>query len=414
MLKTRRWFGCFLSKIIMPAQWQFPKDPNFLPGEKKLIGGVLSKRHIDSTREAKVALFEIHPQHTTRSSRVILHGFGNADCVENHIDELSATHQNLFPEAIVSGMNFRNVNSSGPAKVFSEEDWVDDVIAVVNYYREQGIRLKNILLSGHSLSGAIFTMAAAQIYQTELQKRRQSATPALTETDHRQCSPSLFNNRSFSTLAEVLIAMVASKWSIASNTGVGIGVLLLGCGLAMWVMSATTALLTGGLLIAFNILFPEFRGVLLRPLLNTLLWLGFGQMDALTAYRMLPDGAKDYIMAKDDGVILQPASLHQGFKRERRAQKQSLKEAIARTREPSLLATLKARLEEFSEVKVRYGAEVASTLEVKPSLEAHCEPLSQLHRYCKMKLQNATFFRNSSISGEDLLVKKSKKMLGLS
>lgn len=398
----------------MPSQLLHPLgnlDKSMIEHWKKQLGTAqMGFQTIPSTRRSNVALYETKSKDLkiNKDAKVILHAYGNGDCAENHLYELSHV-QRKNPGAIVAGMNFRNVAASGPGNVQTEQDWIDDVIAAVNHYRKKGIPLKNILLHGHSMGGAVMTLAAAQIYQTEIEKLKKPEEE-LTEAQKLNACPRLFNNRSFANLADEVMV------SILGGFGTGLIVALMAVAVAMLLPFAGYTIpplyigaVAGGF-VTSGLLFPQLPEFFLRPVLNTLLWLGFGRMDAFAAYQSLPEKAKDLIVAKDDGVIKQRATIHYKLKSQRQDIKKELREKIKKETNLSKKYQLIDKLTDLKDCKVQYSE--SGKKDIQPSVEAHNVPLSMLNTYHKMRGSKAKSSL-TQVSGERVLNNKSKKLLSI-
>ncbi|MGE4349172.1 MAG: hypothetical protein AB7D28_05365, partial [Candidatus Berkiella sp.] len=382
----RRFFGSFISKIIMPAQQLYPAAPHD-PANQSYSDSISSHlKLIKSSGNAQIGVRQFCSTTNlkiTPDTKVILHAFGNADCVENHQFELQEASYS-YKETIVAGMNFRNVGKS-QGSVSSEKDWVDDAVAVINHYRSLGIPLKNILLNGHSLGGAILTMAASTIYKEEL-AALQKSKKTITDNDKNECSPRLINNRSFSTLADEIMVSILHGLGTGLLTGTIYGLL------ATLFVTTSTAWIIGGTLLASGLIYPQIPEFFFRPILNTVLWLSFGRMDAFSAYQALPNEAKDYIIAKDDGVICERATIHYRLKSQRKTQKKELRKEISNTSDENEKVSLYARLLNIKDCKLRFTADNSI------SVEAHNCPMNYLKTF--HKLIDWTTPNNHQISGD--------------
>lgn len=386
----RRFLGPLISKIVMPAQQLHPaahpaqiNEPNpFL-------------KFVKSTGDAQIGVYNVSctENKITPDSKIMLLAFGNADCAESHLFDLVGVGENTIIEA----MNFRNVGKS-QGSVSSEEDWVDDAIAVINHYRALGIPLKNILLNGHSLGGAILTMAAAKVYKEEL-TALEKTKEIITDADKNECSPRLINNRSFSTLADEIMISLLRGFGTGLLTGIIYGLLA-----TLFVATNTAWIIAGGLL-ACGLIYPQIPEFFLRPILNTVLWLTFGRMDAFSAYQTLPSEAKDYIIAKDDGVIRERATIHYRLKDERKTQKQALRQKISNTTNQDEKATLEAKLLNIKDSKLRFAADNSLSIDAHNCTETY---LKTFH-----KLRNDSVPNNNQIRGNVVMKSKAKRLLNI-
>ncbi|HRE31636.1 MAG TPA: alpha/beta hydrolase, partial [Candidatus Berkiella sp.] len=331
----RNLIGHTISQIIMPSQ---------------IIHASIRPPHshtnkIKSVGDLKIYQYPDKDFRTNADTKVIIHAFGNGDCAEVHDAELQwLANKYANKNVIVVGMNFRNVSNSR-GKASSENDWIEDVVSIVDHYRGKGVTLKNILLKGHSLGGAIMTMAAAKIYADELAKLKQT-TPNPSAEAKNNCAPRLFNNRSFSTLADEIMI------SLLGKTGTGaIAAVLMGLMSLAFLTFANAALLAVGLF-TINWIFPSLAEFIMRPALELTLWLTFGRMDALSAYKSLPEDVKDCVIAKDDLVIRERATIHYRLKGHRSEQKQLLRKGIQEARDEAEKSLLKKRICDIKDSKL--------------------------------------------------------------
>jgi len=239
---------------------------------------------------------------------------------------------------------------------------------VIDYFRAQGFRSEDILLSGHSLGAAILTLAAAKDYE---QRGKQDCVRVL-------------NNRTFSDLpTEITEGMLGKPGSLFL---ISLGLLpFLGI---MPTLYAAIGLAAVESFSPFSICKEAMKGML-KPLL----WATFGTMDVATAYRTLPAEARDYAMAKNDKVIPPAASLHAALKAERRQEKQN---ATANNNDEALL-----------NIKDR-------KLRTAPCHDAHNEPLDLLLTYHKKRrLPTGTDSLPVHINGQEVQDNKTRRLLGL-
>jgi hypothetical protein len=188
----RHFFGSLFSKIIMPSQHMFSayRVDDFQKSQDSCL---------ETVDHLKFYQYPNKSIKITKYSKVILYAVGNSDCAENHLFELQQiSNKYKDKNVIVAGMNFRNV-SNCHGQVTSEEDWINDAIAIINHYRKLGIPPNQILLNGHSLGAAILTMAAAKIFKDEVATlKHKKKNPSQAEINN--CAPRLISNRSFTAL----------------------------------------------------------------------------------------------------------------------------------------------------------------------------------------------------------------------
>lgn len=327
--------GPFVSRLIMPAQNCIIQEHRDISGSVSAVPGETIKT-VASTQGATIDVFEVAGTSVDaidiKNQKVFIHLHGS--CI--YYDVFKEFYRKLAkgnPDHRIVGFNCRNVQySKGIATC--EDDWVDDAVAVIRDYEKQGISLENIVLIGHSLGGAILTMAAARIYQEELASKGKQAARSVK----------VFSNRSFSTVAHVV-----AEWLSGGKIGGLVDGLFFG-GIyltiktisvlfnAGFLASVTAGLISSlyivgitALLVGVGHIFPA-KPTLAKPFIRLLvdgfLRLSFGPIDALSAYKLLPDNAKDHVMVKDDEVIPPKASLHYGLKPINSPRKQALRERI--------------------------------------------------------------------------------------
>ncbi|MCS5710956.1 alpha/beta fold hydrolase [Candidatus Berkiella aquae] len=385
----RNLIGHTISQIIMPSQIIHAsiRPPHSHANKKKTVGDLRIYQYPDKN-------FNINAD-----TKIIIHAFGNGDCAEIHDSELQElTNKYANKNVVVVGMNFRNVSNSR-GKPSSEKDWIEDVVSIVDHYRGKGAPLKNILLKGHSLGGAIMTMAAAKIFADELAKLKQT-TPNPSKEAINNCAPRLFNNRSFSTLADEVMISILGKTGTGAIAAVFVGLMSLA-----FLTIANAALLGVGLF-TVNWIFPSLAEFIMRPALDLTLWLTFGRMDALSAYKSLPEEVKDCVIAKDDLVIRERATIHYRLKNHRSQQKQLLRKGIQEARDDAEKTPLKKRLRDIKDSKLCF--EVNGGL----SIGAHNHPLEMLHTY--HKLRGGAHSQRRQISGAQVMENKCKRLLKIS
>lgn len=218
---------------------------------------------------------------------------------DNYVDLASD-----YPSYRIIGMNFRGVmQSTGRAR--SEQDWVNDVLALVAHLRSQGVPLENIVLKGHSLGGALFTLAAAQLY-----KKERRTTPLGQKIPCMK----LINDRSFSSLAD---------WLFTTPYFCNLLFLIPAILLLYAIIPFALFGLKWGSLLSLTLLgvsiwqapYPcTLAQILLQPTCTLFLKISFGTLNAAKAYRSLPKEAVAYLFVRADEIIPYEASLHQAVK----------------------------------------------------------------------------------------------------
>jgi pimeloyl-ACP methyl ester carboxylesterase len=313
----RRLLGKLISHLVMPAQfntgsamWLVDKFSR----ESRVEGDLnIAFNTVDSTGDAKISFCEISKikieKEALKDQKIIIHASGNGSYYERHFDDYKTKAQQ-FPGCKIVGFNFRNVISSKGSAAYTEDQWIDDVIAVINYYRKQGVPTENILLNGQSLGAAIVTMAAAKLLELD---RLEAKNKNLNANEIAKIkSVKLLNGRSFSSLTEEILFSILNRATRALLATLIYGALIFA---ASFLIPMNAALMAN---IVFNIVSTAWwfnkLPTLLRPWVNVALWSSFGTMDALSAYMKLDEDSRDYVMAKGDSIITEPSSLHQGLK----------------------------------------------------------------------------------------------------
>lgn len=396
-----RWLtGYFVSLAVMPSQFLGEYDTGSTTDwsdVQQREGVTITNHQVDSTNAAKIDFSEIHQNKKfpkAKDQKVIIHAVGNGDFYENHMRDYVRLAKK-YPSYKMVGFNFRGTVAS-KGRAWSENDWIDDCIAVIEHYRKQGIATENILLNGHSMGGAITTMAAAKLYLQDVAKAKKA-----NRTVKDVKSVKLINNRSFSNLADEIIVSLLGKSASAAITGILYGSLI---GLiAGFSMLASIAVVTAAL---FATLYttPMVVQNLLYPWMNGLLWLTFGTMDAASAYKSLPEGAVDHIVAKHDAVIQNKAGLHHALKSRNTARKKQLRDIIQQEKNPAKVKAAEAELLNLKDSKVRYSDNPAH------GFEAHNADLNMLSTYHKLRARSAEDKLPQQLSAEDVMDNKIQRL----
>lgn len=321
-----RWtFGGLVSKFIMPSQSNYPRreiDPNKL-NKIRIVDKIDSHniygidRIVASTGKAEIffreyqsarefSLNKLRYSPPTSNNKIIISAVGNGDVADLAGNMLkNMAHNNLGCRVV--GFDCRNVDRSR-GRVKSENDWVADAMAVIDYYHNiHKIPYENIILFGHSLGAAILTMAAAQIYKRELKKYGGDEPRGVY----------LINSRSFRDLPSV----VAEYINLKGLTG-GLVLALLGAaivfstGFLFGFSLMIAGIVSGGiatLLVTYGLIFREQAKLIVKFIVGGLINYLFGKMEAAKAFEELPEERRDYIYVKDDEVI-QKAGIHQAMK----------------------------------------------------------------------------------------------------
>lgn len=264
--------------------------------------------------------------------KYIINMTGNAGCYEVITAEMAKDAKKLGFTVI--GFNFRGVGDSRGTPL-SMRDLITDGIAQVQRLLAKGIPPDNITLKGHSLGGAIATVVTKHFHDQGIRIR-------------------VFNDRSFSSLTNVLIGRLRRLFTGHHHTG------------------------------HHESFLGRVMGWIAKPFLKMAFYATQWEIDADDAFKALPDTHKDYVVIRsheehrkqhhldrnsrsgDDTMITYYASLHLAFKPVRRRKKNLLKKAIADLEarqnriphEDQLLETLRTKLHLLKERKVCGGPQM--------------------------------------------------------
>lgn len=401
-----------ISEIIMPSQ-TYAIDMIPWTSEhfgKKIKINVNEKTELDA-REY-LANTSDSEQQTPCSKKVIIHACGNGDFHENHYSEYY-NQANSLHNCKVVGFNFRNVLRSTGGAAKSEKDWVEDAIAVIDYYHNvENVPYSHILLSGHSLGSAILTMAAAEIH------KREQARAKVDKSYQPDCVK-LINGRSFKNLGSVVCNIGPIPYLLGILTSVFTATItliiaklvpgiLVSLGLSMLAIPFSPFIIPTVITVAviaaiaiplvMVIKSPSTIAAIYTPIVNSFLSLVFGKMDALKAYKSLPENCKDFYFARGDGIISGDSGLESGVYRN---EKQKIKQELKKYAEPSLeYQKLKIRLFELRSKKLRHNNNTNG-------MHAHNDNLNHF-KISSKKINSA-----DKLSGEEVVDKQVRNLLGL-
>lgn len=329
------------------------------------------------------------------AQKLIIHAVGSGhEChhyVSNFIQEARK-----YPKTTIVAFDCRNVGASDPVQPQCEADWVNDALAVIMHFKKKGFKNENILLEGHSLGGAILTLAGARLFQMEKAKAR-----AQKKDPNQIKSVKLINNRSFSSLTPVVISILTEKGiPIACALMYGLSIALF-TGVAWWSLKvgSLVAAVLCPLLWLVGTLCPTLPKRLLSPLVGGLLWLGFGTMNASKAYRQFPENSREYLTAKDDTNIYNWCSLHHSLKDFNTQKKKELKEAGS-AQAKQQLRTLKDRV-------------LHKSPKIKGYLNTHLSPLKNLSTTHTLRAQKKGDSAVHQISGQQVMDNQIKRLLNI-
>jgi effector protein SdbA len=281
---------------------------------------------------------------SAKNQKIIIHAVGNGDCYEHHMDEYIAVAKK-FPNYRIIGFNFRGTLRS-IGRNSSEDNFISDPIAIVRYLKVRGIQPQNILFNGHSLGGALLTLAAAKMYQDDLNQAHKAGKDL-----KKVKSVKLINNRSFANLTDEILATFIPQKGSALIAGMIYGTLL--CLLLGSILSMLSAIAATSIaLVGASFISEKISQTLLRPWLKGLLWLTFGTLDAASAYKSLPEDCVDHIVAKRDGVIKEHAGIHHALRPINKAKKAALREIITQSKDSKTKAAAMHELRHLKDSKV--------------------------------------------------------------
>lgn len=277
--------GAALGKEILIAQKPGAFDPlsDRLNDEKDMLAfndAVKSNHWIVRTHDgAELDTIQIQPKDDMTSpdkALYIVNFVGNAMTYHLNLDQMAIDAQVL--NCTVIGFDYRGVmNSTGCPQ--QSNDLVTDGVAQIQRLLDAGANPENITLKGHSLGGGIATLVAKHFHDLGIKVN-------------------LFNDRSFSSLANLAIGHVRTKQPDAS------------------LRTAHDEKLS------YKIL-----GHLARPIIMLSLALTKWEINAAHAYHSIPDTHKAYLFVrsskeqrrgaafkpKDDAVITHYGALHNSF-----------------------------------------------------------------------------------------------------
>ncbi|KTD31069.1 substrate of the Dot/Icm system [Legionella moravica] len=227
---------------------------------------------------------QIEPQF----QKYIINLVGNGMCYEDILEEMR--EDALALDAKIVGFNLRGVGQSSK-RALSKDDLVTDGIAQVQRLLDQGVPAQNITLKAHSLGAGIGSLVAQHFHQL--------GQPI-----------NIFNSRSFSNLTNFLVGHARLEKNVF---GEAIG------------QKETF----GG----------KVLGWLIKPIVKLALILANWEIDAISAFKSIPNHYKEYIVVRsrkdirqnriDDPVIPHYASIHEGLSSERHAEKAKIDRLIS-------------------------------------------------------------------------------------
>lgn len=414
--------GPAISKIIMPSQLRVDKF--------QATRAVKQKNNVDikhvgvnSTGGAvlDLATFEQpkKPHSKVKDRKLIIFFMGQSLPYETKFDYLIAMAKR-YPNATIASFNFRNVGAS-TGRVSCEQDWVDDARAIVDHFRDLGFCNQNILLSGYSLGGAIATMMAHQVYQHDIK--------AANGQKNKVEPLRLISNRSLSDLIEeIIVSLLGKKVCATINTltySVLIGLaffampFMFGMGIAVGkaaMLSALVGTANGAILGAFSMLHEKFCYDMIRPWVTLVLKITFGKMDAISAYRELPEHAKDFLVVKNDSRIKKLSGLYYRIKDEvkstirdifRKYKKLVIKlDGVESTQEAD---TIKGQMSDIEDnLRDKFDCKLRHKIVPKDGHCAHVDRLDLLTTYHHMRGQADT---PPQIDGQTVLENKINRLL---
>lgn len=393
----QKFVGRCISKIVMHSQL-FPRYDfdtvehwqEFCKAWNMDIN--IQRMSIDSTSGAKLDLCEIYCNaNFARHDKVIIYAMAAGDLYERHVKEYIILAKQ-FPNYKIVCFNFRNVQAS-TGDVSCQDDWIEDSIAVIENVRNQKYALPDILITGHSLGGAIATIAAARIYLQECLVNRNE--------DPLQNSLKLINERSFSTLTNQILH------SFLRGPGSGLVSGFIYGGLSYTILGSTMMAGVGASLLGLGFFYPKIPKFLLKPWIEFFLTPFFGNLDGLSAYRILPEGAKDYIVAENDLIIDKAAGLHHELKTSNTEKKNSIRSEIEQYNsiDEARVRQLNDELLNMKDSKLCY--ESPNGTRIGDGLLSHFLPLIALSTSHKMRHDA---YPLEQVRGDEVMVRKIQRL----
>lgn len=398
-----RWlFGSMVSKMMMPSQ-ALPKDARPIGDPHHYMKSNYPKIHfnegqltsLDKMASINYAEFSQKPLNHFKDQKVIIHATGNNDFYENHFNEYISLAEH-YPNHRIVAFNFRGTKKSA-GTAWSEDNWVNDVQSLVKHYQNQGIDLENILLHGHSMGGALVTMAAAKIRKEE-KRLSDEAGKELRMVK----SVKVLNNRSFVNATEFILRVILQNKGAALLAGLIYGSLLgLAFGLLLHVSVFTCAIMCATLLLSISFVTNKVSFGLMRPLVQGILWLTFGTLDAGSAYQSLRKSAVDYITAKNDIAIKKEVGIHDLLRPSNHLRKAELRAIVTQNNDARDKREALSELLNIKDSKVVYADNPLN------GFAAHHCPLSQLYTRHKARGHSG----NPQISGQEVMYQKIDRLL---
>ena len=320
--------GSAVGGIILPAQnIDSMRYGNFHSNDIKIFDTnlITHTKHTVITHDgAELDTFEItHMSQINKPAveqQYIINMVGNGSAYEQHISEMQDNAHALGCNVV--GFNYRGVSQS-TSRATSANDLVTDGIAQVQRLLDQGVLPEHITLKGHSLGAGIGSLVAAHFHEQ---------------------SQAIFNDRSFSSLTNVVVGFIRTGFALGNKDATG--------------HSETLG--------------RKLLGWLAKPFIMLALALTGWEMNADEAFKSIPEENREYIVARtrrtertetviDDLIISHYASMHLALKDERLAKKAALQGDEAG------LAQAKGK---FSERKMVSDFNDHNT---------HCDSLNDLH-----------------------------------
>jgi len=374
--------------IANPHNYMKSNHPNIHFNEGQITS-------LDQMASINYSEFSKKPLNDYKNQKVIIHATGNNDYYENHFNEYISLADH-YPNHRIVGFNFRGTKrSTGTA--WSQDNWINDVESLVKHYQNQGVDLENILLHGHSLGGALVTMAAAKIYKEE-KRLSDEAGKELRIVK----SVKVLNNRSFVNATEFILRVMLQNKGAALLAGLIYGSILgLAFGLLLHVSVFTCAIMCATLLLSISFVTNKVSFGLMRPLVQGLLWLTFGTLDAGSAYQSLRKSAVDYITAKNDIAIKKEVGIHDLLRDSNKLKKAELRAIITQNNNAKNKREALNELLNIKDSKVVYADNPID------GFAAHNSPLSQLYTRHKARGHSG----NPQISGHEVMLEKIDRLL---